>query len=108
MSWRHLDACGFTTVITAEVSRGQRRETADGDGDCAVGEKSSRLSRSFEAFWVEVLRATRSLSDACELLGISCDKAHRSMQRAVGKYPNFCVWSAVEMLLHFDSPLCNA
>ena len=48
-------------------------------------EKFSRFRRNFEAFGVEVLRAARSLSDACELLSISWDQAHRIMERAVAR-----------------------
>ena len=84
-SWRHLDTCGFATVITAEVSRvkDERGQTETVAGPWA--EKFSRFTRSFEAFGVEVLRAARSLSDACELLSNSWDQAHRIMERAVAR-----------------------
>ena len=38
-SWRHLDTCGFTTVICGGGSAGLGRERADRDGGSAVGRK---------------------------------------------------------------------
>jgi pimeloyl-ACP methyl ester carboxylesterase len=66
-NWRHLDTCDIVTMITAEVP-----QVEDGKGQTETmavrwGEKFSRFTRSFEEFEVEVLRAARSLSDACEL-----------------------------------------
>ena len=36
-SWRHLDTCGFATVIRAEVPRVKGRERTDRNGECAMG-----------------------------------------------------------------------
>jgi transposase len=84
-SWRHLDTCGFATVITAEVPRVKDEKGQTETVAVPWAEKFSRFTRSFEAFGVEVLRAARSLSDACELLSISWDQAHRIMKRAVAR-----------------------
>jgi transposase len=84
-SWRHLDTCGFATVITAEVPRVKDEKGQTETVAVPWAEKFSRFTRSFEAFGVEVLRAAGSLSDACELLSISWDQAHRLMERAVAR-----------------------
>ncbi len=84
-SWRHLDTCGFATVIRAEVPRVKDEKGQTETVSVPWAEKFSRFTRSFEAFGVEVLRAARSLSDACELLSISWDQAHRIMERAVAR-----------------------
>ena len=82
-NWRHLDTCGFATVITAEVPRVKDEKGQTQTVAVPWAEKLSRFTRSFEVFRVEVLRAARSLSEACELLSISWDQAHRIMERAV-------------------------
>jgi hypothetical protein len=51
----------------------------------ALARIASAALHALEAFGVEVLRAARSLSDACELLSISWDQAHRIMERAVAR-----------------------
>jgi transposase len=84
-SWRHLDTCGFATVITAEVPRVKDEKGQTETVAVPWAEKFSRFTRTFEAFGVEVLRAARSLSDACELLSLSWDQAHRIMERAVAR-----------------------
>jgi transposase len=73
------------TVITAEVPRVKDERGQTETVTVPWAEKFSRFTRSFEAFGVEVLRAARSLSDACELLSISWDQAHRIMERAVAR-----------------------
>ena len=66
--------------------KGQGRERADRDCGRAMGREVQPLyTHCFEAFGVEVLRAARSLSDACELLSLSWDQAHRIMERAVAR-----------------------
>lgn len=82
-SWRHLDTCGFATVITAEVPRVKDEKGQTETVAVPWAEKFSRFTRSLEAFAVEVLWAARSLSDACGLLSLSWDQAHRIMERAV-------------------------
>jgi transposase len=69
--WRHLDTCGFATVITAEVPRVKDEKGQTETVAVPWAEKFSRFTRSLEAFAVEVLWAARSLSDACGLLSLS-------------------------------------
>ena len=84
-SWRHLDTCGFATVIRGEAPRVKDEKGQTETVTVPWAEKFSRFTRSFEAFGVKVLRAARSLSDACELLSISWDQAHRLLERAVAR-----------------------
>ena len=72
-------------MITAEVPRVKDEKGQTETVAVPWAEKFSRFTRCFEAFGVKVLRAARSLSDACELLSISWDQAHRIMERAVAR-----------------------
>ena len=81
--WRHLDTCGFETVLEARVPR-----VRGGDGKVWTirvpwAEKGGRFTLMFEAFVVRVLLACRSLSAAQELVELSWDQLHRIMERAV-------------------------
>lgn len=81
--WRHLDTCGFETIVETRVPR-----VRGGDGKVWTvpvpwAEKGSRFTLMFEGFVVRVLLACRSLSAAAELLGLSWDQLHRIMERAV-------------------------
>ena len=50
-SWRHLDTCGFATVIRAGSSPGQGRERTDRDGGGAVGGEVLPLYPRFRSLW---------------------------------------------------------
>jgi transposase len=81
--WRHLDTCGFATEIEAEVPR---IKYPDGKTEMATvpwAGKGSRFTKRFEVFAVAVLRAARSVSEACTLLDLSWGQAHRIMSMAV-------------------------
>jgi transposase len=82
-SWRHLDTCGFATVITAEVPRVKDEKGQTETVAVQWAEKFSRFTRSFEAFGVEVLRAARSLSEACKLRGVWSAEAWQNSMRWV-------------------------
>jgi hypothetical protein len=90
-SWlgeEQLAASGHLRICHGDYdggSPGQGREKDRRNGGRAWAEKFSRFTRSFEAFGVQVLRAARSLSDACQLLSISWDQAHCIMERAVAR-----------------------
>ena len=82
-TWRHLDTMQFATLIRARAPR----------ADCPVhgvktmpvpwAEPQGRFTLLFERFAVEVLLASASVSQACELLGIGWETAHEMMGRAV-------------------------
>ncbi len=90
-SWlgkKELAASGYLRICHSDYgggAPGQGRERADKTVAVPWAESFSRFTRTFEAFGVEVLRAARSLSDACELLSLSWDQAHRIMERAVAR-----------------------
>jgi len=82
-TWRHLDTMQFTTLIRAQAPR----------ADCSVhgvktmpvpwAEPQGRFTLLFERFAVEVLLASGSVSQGCQLLGIGWETAHAMMGRAV-------------------------
>jgi len=81
--WRHLDTCGFETLI---VCRGPRVQTPEGKVETVpvpwAGARS-RFTLLYERFAIEVLLACRSVSAAAELLRLSWDQVHAIMERAV-------------------------
>jgi len=81
--WRHLDACGYTTLLHARVPRIECR----GHGVLAQrapwAEPGSRFTLAFDGYAIEVLLAARSLSSGSELLSIDWETAHRIRERAV-------------------------
>ncbi len=83
--WRHLDTMQFETVLHARVPRCQC-------ADCGVktiavpwAGKHSPFTWMFEAFAVAVLQSAASTQEACALLGIGWEAAHRLMERAVAR-----------------------
>lgn len=81
--WRHLDTCGFATELVCRVPR---VKGPDGSVEMVAvpwGEKGSRFTLFFEAWAIAVIEASRSLTQACELLGIKWEAAQRIMTRAV-------------------------
>lgn len=81
--WRHLDTMQFETVVEAGIPRSNCK-------DCGIktivvpwGGKHSRFTLMFEAFAIQVLQASSSVSKAAELLRLSWDTAQQIMARAV-------------------------
>lgn len=83
--WRHLDTMQFETVIVARVPRSRCREHGVKTIAVPWAERGSRFTLLFERFALEVLRASRSLSQGCALLGLDWDAMQRIMDRAVGR-----------------------
>ena len=82
-TWRHLDTMQFTTLIRARVPRGACPEHGVRTMQVAWAAPQGRFTMLFERFAVEVLLASGSVSQACELLGLSWDTAQEIMSRAV-------------------------
>lgn len=83
-TWRHLDFWQYETVLQARVPRVLDPRT----GKTAMAsvpwaQSGMRWTLSFEAIALEVLRAARSVEDACKLLRLHWDSAHKIMERAV-------------------------
>jgi len=82
-SWRHLDTCGFETVLCCRVPRVRKPDGKVETIPVPWAGKHSRFTLLFERFVVQVLLACRSVSAAAELVGVSWDQLHRIMERAV-------------------------
>lgn len=82
-TWRHLDTMQFTTLIRARTPRSDCPEHGVKTMEVPWAAPQGRFTLLFERFGVEVLLASASVSQACELLGISWDTAQEIMRRAV-------------------------
>lgn len=81
--WRHLDTMQFATLIHARTPRSNCPEHGVKTMKVPWAEPHGRFTLLFERFAVEVLLASASVSQACELLGIGWESAHEIMRRAV-------------------------
>jgi hypothetical protein len=79
---RHLDTMQFTTLIGARMPRSDRPEHGVKTMQVPWAAPQGRFTLLFERFAVGVLLASASVSQACELLGISWDTAQEIMCRA--------------------------
>jgi len=82
-TWRHLDTMQFTTLIRARTPRSDCPEHGVKTMTVPWAAPQGRFTLLFERFAVEVLLASATVSQACELLGISWDTAQEIMRRAV-------------------------
>jgi transposase len=82
-TWRHLDTMQFTTLIRARTPRAACPEHGVKTMQVPWAAPQGRFTLLFERFAVEVLLASGSVSQACELLGIGWDTAQEIMRRAV-------------------------
>lgn len=82
-TWRHLDTMQFTTLIRARTPRSECPEHGVKTLKVPWAAPQGRFTLLFERFAVDVLLASASVSQACELLGIGWDAAHEIMHRAV-------------------------
>ena len=81
--WRHLPTMQFETIIVAQVPR---LKYPDGHTELVKvpwADKQSQWTMLFERLAIDLLLACRSLSQACELLGLDWRSVHRMMERAV-------------------------
>jgi transposase len=81
--WRHLDTCQFETILEAEVPRVKHADGRVEEVAVPWAERFSRFTRLMEAFVVQVLQASRSVSQAAGLLGLGWEQVNGVMQRAV-------------------------
>ena len=82
-TWRHLDTMQFTTLIRARTPRSNCPDHGVKTMAVPWAPPLGRFTLLFERFAVDVLRASATVSQACELLRISWDTAHEIMRRAV-------------------------
>lgn len=74
---------GFETQIVARTPRADCPEHGVLNMETPWAGKHGRFTLAFEAFAIKVLLACRSISSACELLGLSWDSVQTIMDRAV-------------------------
>jgi transposase len=84
-TWRHLDTMPFTTEIRARTPRSNCPTHGVKTMQVPWAVPQGRFTLLFERFAVEVLLASASVSQACDLLAISWDAAHAIMKRAVAR-----------------------
>jgi transposase len=81
--WRHLDTMQFATELAARVPRSRCPECGVRTIAIPWAEKGSHFTLMFEAFAIEVLKASRSIQSAKDLLDLHWDTAQAIMKRAV-------------------------
>ena len=82
-TWRHLDTMQFTTLIRARTPRADCPEHGVKTMTVPWAAPQGRFTLLFERFALEVLLASASVSQACQLLGIGWDTAQEIMRRGV-------------------------
>jgi len=80
--WRHLDSCGFMTILEAEVPRISCKDHGVKQVSVPWAEGGSRFTALFEAIAISLLKVA-SLSDVAKVLRISWEEASGIMERAV-------------------------
>jgi len=81
--WRHLDTMQLSTILEARVPRVKCSECGVKNAFLPWTEKHSRFTLMFESLAIEVLRISKSISDAKRFLGLSWEQTHNIMDRAV-------------------------
>jgi len=82
-TWRHLDVMQFETVLRARVPRADCPEHGVKTVRVPWAGPGSRFTLLFERFAIDVLLASRSLTQAKELLGLHWDSLQTIINRAV-------------------------
>jgi len=82
-TWRHLDACGYKTLLHARIPRCECPEHGVLSQRPSWAEPGSRFTLAFEAHAVEVLQGARSVSAARKLLRVGWQSVFSIQQRAV-------------------------
>lgn len=82
-TWRHLDACGYSTLLHASVPRCQYPTHGVRAVQVPWAESGSRFTLAFECHVIGVLEVARSISGVARLLRLDWENAHRIRQRAV-------------------------
>jgi transposase len=82
-TWRHLDTMQFTTLIRARTPRSKCPEHGVKTMAVPWAAPQGRFTLLFERFAVDVLLASGSVSQGCELMGIGWETAQEIMRRAV-------------------------
>lgn len=81
--WRHLDTMQFETIITATVPRCKCLNCGVKTTSVPWATGRARFTLMFEAFAIDVLQASSSISAACKLISIDWHAADSIIKRAV-------------------------
>ena len=81
--WRHLDTMQFQTIIISEVPRSNCPKHGIKTVQIPWAAPHGRFTLMFEAFVIEVLKATKNVREAANLLGLSWDQVRDIQSRAV-------------------------
>ena len=84
-TWRHLDVMQFTTLIRARTPRCVCPTHGVETVRVPWAEPGARFTLMFEAFAVTVIEASRSFTQAAEVLGLDWDSIQRIVDRAVAR-----------------------
>ena len=82
-TWRHLDVMGFTTVLRARVPRCDCPEHGVVTVQVPWAEPHGRFTLVFEAFAVKVIEASRSYTQAMDILKLDWHTIQEIVKRAV-------------------------
>jgi transposase len=96
--WRHLDAMGFETILTARIPRAKCLEHGVVQMKVPWADKHSRFTLAFEVFAIKVLQASRSTAAARGLLKLGWESLHAIMERAVQRGVDRRSWEGVELV----------
>jgi len=81
--WRHLDAMGFETRLSARVPRVKCPDHGVSTVAVPWAGAHSRFTLAFEAFAIQILQACADIQSAANLLGLSWRSMQGIMDRAV-------------------------
>lgn len=81
--WRHRDVMQFCTVIHAAVPRCRCLEHKVRTLRIPWARPNSGFTLLFEVFAIKILKTSRSIKDACSILDLNWQQAHRIMADAV-------------------------
>lgn len=84
-TWRHLDTMQFKTLLKCRVPRSNCKEHGVKTIKAPWSEPHSRYTLLFIRFVIDVLLASKSISDASRLLGMSWDELNSIQERAVNR-----------------------
>ncbi len=83
--WRHLDTMQFKTIITASIPRCKCDKCGVKTISVPWATGHARFTLMFEAFAIDVLQASSSVTAACNLIGINWHAADSIIKRAVDR-----------------------
>ena len=107
-TWRHLDTMQFETLLVARVPRCQCAVCGVKTITPSWTDKHSRFTLLFEAFAIDVLRATSGVSRAAALLGLSWDETHGGLAWKHGPGCSTTCGPVAKPTLNKRSPLMSS